>query len=36
MAGIDALKTVPDVVVKLDGDVSFDPDYFERLTVLRR
>jgi poly-beta-1,6-N-acetyl-D-glucosamine synthase len=31
VAGIDALETVPDVLVKLDADVSFDPDYFERL-----
>ncbi len=30
-AGVAALDTVPDVVVKLDADVSFDVDYFERL-----
>jgi glycosyltransferase involved in cell wall biosynthesis len=30
-AGLAALSAVPDVVVKLDADVSFDPDYFERL-----
>ena len=26
-----SLDEAPDVVVKLDADVSFDPDYFERL-----
>jgi poly-beta-1,6-N-acetyl-D-glucosamine synthase len=31
VAGIAALGVVPDVVVKLDADLSFDPDYFERL-----
>lgn len=30
-AGVDALRESYDVVVKLDGDVSFEPDYFERL-----
>lgn len=30
-AGIDALPRVPDVVVKVDADVSMAPDYFERL-----
>jgi glycosyltransferase involved in cell wall biosynthesis len=30
-AGVDALRARPDVVVKLDADVSFAPDYFERL-----
>jgi glycosyl transferase family 2 len=30
-AGLAALSSQPDVVVKLDADVSFDPDYFERL-----
>ena len=30
-AGVRALETSPDVVVKLDADLSFDPDYFERL-----
>jgi glycosyltransferase involved in cell wall biosynthesis len=29
--GIESLRLVPDVVVKLDADVSFEPDYFERL-----
>jgi poly-beta-1,6-N-acetyl-D-glucosamine synthase len=29
--GIEALRLAPDVVVKLDADVSFEPDYFERL-----
>jgi glycosyltransferase involved in cell wall biosynthesis len=29
--GIEALRVVPDVVVKLDADVSFGPDYFEKL-----
>lgn len=29
--GLDALEEAPDVVVKLDADVSFDADYFERL-----
>jgi biofilm PGA synthesis N-glycosyltransferase PgaC len=30
-AGLDALDTPPDVVVKLDADVSFEPDYFDGL-----
>jgi hypothetical protein len=30
-SGLAALSCVPDVVVKLDADVSFSPDYFERL-----
>ncbi len=30
-AGLDALDVSPDVVVKLDADVSMAPDYFERL-----
>jgi glycosyltransferase involved in cell wall biosynthesis len=30
-AGLAVLDDVPDVVVKLDADVSFDPDHFERL-----
>jgi glycosyltransferase involved in cell wall biosynthesis len=30
-AGLAALGEFPDVVVKLDADVSFEPDYFERL-----
>jgi glycosyltransferase involved in cell wall biosynthesis len=30
-AGAASLEAEPDVVVKLDADVSFDPDYFERL-----
>jgi len=30
-AGVAALREQVDVVVKLDADVSFDPDYFERL-----
>jgi glycosyltransferase involved in cell wall biosynthesis len=30
-AGLDALESEPDVVVKLDADLSFDIDYFERL-----
>jgi glycosyltransferase involved in cell wall biosynthesis len=29
--GVRALHEVPDVVVKVDADVSFEPDYFERL-----
>ncbi len=31
MAGLEALDGAPDVIVKLDADVSFAPDYFERL-----
>ena len=30
-AGLETLERVPDVVVKLDADISFDVDYFERL-----
>jgi biofilm PGA synthesis N-glycosyltransferase PgaC len=30
-AGVEALDGVGDVVVKLDADVSFGPDYFKRL-----
>jgi poly-beta-1,6-N-acetyl-D-glucosamine synthase len=30
-AGIDQLGEPPDVVVKVDADISFDADYFERL-----
>jgi glycosyltransferase involved in cell wall biosynthesis len=30
-AGIESLEGGPDVVVKLDADVSFAPDYFQRL-----
>ena len=30
-AGLAALEERPDVVVKLDADISFDPDHFERL-----
>jgi poly-beta-1,6-N-acetyl-D-glucosamine synthase len=29
--GVEALSETPDVVVKLDADVSFRPDYFRRL-----
>lgn len=29
--GIDALVEAPNVVVNVDADVSFEPDYFERL-----
>jgi glycosyltransferase involved in cell wall biosynthesis len=31
VAGLAVLETQPDVVVKLDADVSFAPDHFERL-----
>jgi biofilm PGA synthesis N-glycosyltransferase PgaC len=31
-AGLEELREVPDVIVKLDADTSMDPDYFERLT----
>ena len=31
MAGIAALEAEPDVIVKVDADISFDPDYFEQL-----
>src|SRR4051794_39135620 len=30
-AGVDALAGAGDVVVKLDADVSFGPEYFQRL-----
>ena len=30
---LNALAAVPDVVVKLDADVSFEPGYFERLVA---
>jgi poly-beta-1,6-N-acetyl-D-glucosamine synthase len=30
-AGVEALGHLPDVIVKLDADVSFGPDFFERL-----
>ena len=30
-AGLAELGDLPDVVVKLDADLSFEPDYFERL-----
>jgi len=30
-AGLETLGTLPDVIVKLDADVSCDPDYFERV-----
>lgn len=29
--GVEGLGFLPEVVVKLDADVSFEPDYFERL-----
>jgi biofilm PGA synthesis N-glycosyltransferase PgaC len=29
--GLEALLEAPDIVVKLDADVSFEPDYLERL-----
>jgi glycosyltransferase involved in cell wall biosynthesis len=32
-AGLDALDEQVDVVVKLDADVSFDPDHFERVVA---
>jgi glycosyltransferase involved in cell wall biosynthesis len=31
--GLAELSSAPDVVVKLDADVAFGPDYFERLMV---
>ena len=31
LVGLEALEPWPDVVVKLDADVSFEPDHFERL-----
>ena len=30
-AGVDALLARPDILFKLDADVSFEPDFFERL-----
>lgn len=30
-AGVDSLESLPEVVVKLDADVSGEPDHFERL-----
>ena len=30
-AGVAALEFEPDIVLKLDADVSFEPDFFERL-----
>src|SRR5215831_16695685 len=30
-AGVASLESFPDIVVKLDADVSFEADYFERL-----
>ena len=30
-AGMDTLSKLPEIVVKLDADVSMEPDYFERL-----
>jgi glycosyltransferase involved in cell wall biosynthesis len=30
-SGLEDLGELPDVIVKLDADVSFDPDHFERL-----
>jgi poly-beta-1,6-N-acetyl-D-glucosamine synthase len=32
-AGLEALNSTPDVIVKLDADVSMAPDYFEKLLV---
>jgi glycosyltransferase involved in cell wall biosynthesis len=32
-AGLERLAQRPDVIVKLDADVSMEPDYFERLLV---
>lgn len=31
--GLAELRCAPDVVVKLDADVAFEPDYFERLAA---
>lgn len=31
VAGVDALEQTPDVIVKVDADVTFAPDYFEGL-----
>ena len=30
-AGIAAVAEPPDVLVNVDADISFEPDYFERL-----
>ena len=30
-AGIEALEATPEIVLNLDADISFGPDYFERL-----
>ena len=32
-AGLASLRAEPDVVVKLDADVSLDPSYFERILI---
>jgi glycosyltransferase involved in cell wall biosynthesis len=32
-AGVAAVETLPDVIVKLDADVSVEPDYFARLVA---
>ena len=32
-AGLDALAGTPDIVVKLDADVSFEPDHFSQLVA---
>jgi len=34
MAGVDSIGPLPEVVVKLDADVTTDPDYFERLLTV--
>jgi glycosyltransferase involved in cell wall biosynthesis len=31
VTGLGSLETLPDVVVKLDADLTMEPDYFERL-----
>lgn len=33
ITGVEALDVVPDIVIKLDADLSFEPDYFERLVT---
>ena len=33
ITGVEALDVVPDIVVKLDADLSFEPDYFEQLVA---
>jgi glycosyltransferase involved in cell wall biosynthesis len=30
-AGLSALQTLPDIMIKLDADVAMEPDYFEQL-----